>query len=528
MNVHVELLFSCRRNDKIAVECLEHLAANGYPVRLLGEDEMAPAGSIAFYTHTDASFFWPSRNLRVAAHRLSGTKPGWAIATPFLVAIKPVSKGQRLRAVLETAQMYSRWYNGDTGASLPWETRNGRPSSYLGMVEEWFEEVAGVIGADTLQTVLSSQKLDKSKHTGRGGDIVYRVLAPTGKIVLPGDGNTHNLPRNQAYYDLTGLRVSPASYGTSDAANLFELLQLLKLAWSLGLPAVFETYPGSHDLSYWISGFLNPSLNILGGKVWQNDLTDERNAKYTTVITEEKMQRLIKSAKLDKVADVLMAWAGQPMWLIYQYAMAYCADKLMNSIGVDVEYRFTTTEEICQRTGLWEMRISELAKTITALAGHDVVVFNQRDGNQVRASNLGKYANWTVAQIHENGGWLGGAALYYMVYNLSNYGGVVVMVKDSTRGAVNLMARPFLENGNNLRITPVGLFRLTADAQNEDWSIDPLVMMQLLAIWGPEKTREVAQTIWNNMEVPLDPNHIGRKTVLKVTQQGVKVGISDS
>lgn len=521
MKTHVDLKFVCQSTDQQAVSCLVALRDLGYECEFLGPDKTAPIGSVALYTGGNDS--WPSRNFRVASHRLqeNANRPKWTMTTPFLVAIRPGAKGQMLKAAQEVAKMYERWYKGETGAELPWETRNGPPSTYHSLVEGWMDQVAAVIGDNELLAILESQKLDKNKHAGRGGDIVFRVLRDTGNVVVNPDHLATKLPRNEAYFDLTGVEKAPVSYGTSDIMNFFELLQAIKLGYFLGLPVVFETYPSAHDVATWINGFLNPSLKILGAKVWSTDFTDEPGAKYTTIITREKLKRIIKSAKLDSVAHIILEWADQPMWVIYQNAAQYVAERILKALNISVDFRFTTTEDICRRTGIWDMRLSELAQTLRNIVDHDVVVYNTSDGHQVK-TNMGM-PDKTVAQIHEEGGWLGGAALYFMVYHLAEYGGVVVMVKDSTRGRVNLMAKPFLGKGSTLRLAPVGLFRMTAEEQNEDWSVDPLVLMEVIAQWGPEKLAQCAKVMWDSMQVPLAEEHIGNKTVVTVNLGGVKV-----
>jgi hypothetical protein len=172
------------------------------------------------------------------------------------------------------------------------------------------------------------------------------------------------------------------------------------------------------------------------------------------------------------------------------------------------------------------MKLAELSHTLKTIVDHEVVVYNSATGVQVKTSSV--MPDVTVAEMHQQGGWLGGAALYYMVYHLAQFGGAVVMVKDSTRGRVNLMAKPFLGEDSHLRLAPVGLFRLSADEQNEDWSVDPIVMMLLLNQWGPDKTAEIARLIWDNMEVPLTEDHIGRKTVATVSARGVKVRVQST
>ena len=101
------------------------------------------------------------------------------------------------------------------------------------------------------------------------------------------------------------------------------------------------------------------------------------------------------------------------------------------------------------------------------------------------------------------------------------------MVKDSTAGQVNLMSRPYLKGDSGLHLVPVGLFRLTSEGQNEDWSVDPLVFWELLQRWGTEKAPVELRKIWDAMELPLLKQHIGRKTVATVTQGGVRVRVEN-
>jgi hypothetical protein len=530
MSTHfnTKILFVCQKNDTDAVAQLAVLKAEGYDTRVLEVAELAPVGSIAIYSAPSKDVQYANRFYRVAAHRLFGNRPEWTITTPFLVALRNdiQDKYNNLsKATKEFARIYKLWFNGDAGVMLPWEIPNGPHSTYAELVEDWLDMVGTALGDDVLRKILEMQRTADEKHKGRGGDIVYRVLGDSGRVVTSIDNLPADLPDNGAYKLLNGFSGPIASYGTSDLANGFELFELLKLAHHLGISAVFETYPGAHNMSYWLNGFMNPSLKILGGQVWATDFGMSGSSKYTEVITPENMAKVIKSARLEVIENELMAWAGQPMWVVYQNAMKQMADEFRAALGIDVKYGFTTTEDMCRASGLWDMPAKKLAKLVEDAAGHAVVVFNKPDGSQLMSRQ--NMPEQTVGQLHNEGWWLGGAALYYMVFNMSRFGGVVVMVKDSSAGRVNLVARNFFTPEHQLYLAPVGLFRLSAEEQLEDWSVDPLVMLALFREWGKQKTAQVARTIWEAMEVPLEKGHIGRKTVCRVTKQGVTVRSQD-
>lgn len=521
MNTSIkQLLFVCQAQDSEAVAQLGLLQREGYNIQTLVNGEFAPVGSIAMYTGHNEQ--WPSKYYRVAAHRLYENRPEWAVTTPFLVSLRPkliASPGGLYHATLDLAQMYMRWFLGDAGVILPWETRNGRSTTYRDLMESWMDLVETALGEDELAKIIAAQSR-KTKHSGSGGDVVFSHLLKTGHVALKPQDIPCELPGNKTYAQLTPFKHKPVvSYGTSDLANVFELLQALKLGYVLKLPVAFETYPGAHDLAYWLNGFLNPSLKILGATVWSSDLGLEGKSKYTEGVTKKAMGGFIKSARLENIGETLISWADNPIWLIYHKAMRKVADMFLSALQIKVDYELTTTEMIAQTCGLWEMKAKELATAVKEAAGHEVVLFNKPNGTQVKTGN--NLPELTVGQLHELGWWLGGAAIYYTVFNLSTQGGLVVMVKDSTTGGVNLMARQFMEREGNLYVTPVGLFRLSATEQNEDWSVDPLVMLSLMESWGPEKTADVAETIWNNMEVPLQKEHIGQKTVARVSAEGV-------
>lgn len=519
-------MFACKASDAQALVGLTHLKSLGYTTEVLAEGAYAPVGSIVFYTARE--WRWTAKNIRVAAHRLYDTRPEWAITTPFVVEIKPNPKGNLASAFAELARIYTLWFNHQIGVQLPWETV-AYHTSYQNDMENWLELVSDVIGDEALRSLIMEQ-VDREKIRGRGGDVIFNSLGGSGRIITKREDVASKVWRhNSIYRALTGFTQPVVSYGTSDAANLFELLQAIKLGQVLDLPVVFETYPTAHNWNYWVEGFLDPSLSILGTRGSASLLPVAGEAKYRdAVITASTIQSVFPEMGLGLVAEEIVKRVDGEIaiWKLYHEAMKLVTDHILSLLRLRQDYALTTFEEICKRTNVWKMTARELAVVMEIHAGHEVSVLNSPDGGKF-SSRSNMLPRATIEELHESGWWLGGAPLYDTIFSLGNYGGVVVMVKDSTAGRVNMMSKFYLHDESQLYLAPVGLFRLTAEGQNEDWSIDPLVFMEVLLRWGPERARLELHKIFDAMEVPLQPNHIGRKTVATVTLQGVDIRIQD-
>jgi len=520
----MNMLFAVQEGDKLGLEALGVLRSFGLDVHVVRSGELAPVGSICLYT--SAKWKWTSKHLRVAAHRLYPGRPQWAISTPFLIEIKPLTGRNFADAVFEVARMYQTWFRGDAGVSTPWECLNNRPTTYTELLEGWFDLLEGALGSELTQELLTQMPL--VQHRGRGGEVVYRLM-DTGRVVMSKNDLPPNLRGNDVYREIADMEKPVVSYGTSDLANVFELLEALKLGSHLDLPVVFENYPGAHNWGYWLEGFLKPSLVVLGVTLDRVDFGFQHkpeHTKYTELIEEAFVQALV-SLNMPNSARVSREFVGQPLWVLYQHAMQLVADMFLEAVGAQVVYAQTTTQRIVSETELWRMSARDIAKTVQEAAGHGVVVFNGPQGQQVRSDDWRRLPDATVSELHRDGWWLGGACLYYLLFRLGLNGGIVMMVKDSTAGRVNLMARPYLGGDSGLYLAPVGLFRLTSEGQNEDWSIDPLVFWELLHRWSPKKAKEELRKIWAAMEVPLERAHIGRKTVATVTKNGVSISVEN-
>lgn len=541
MNTNLDkysLVFAGKSSDDLALRGLRRLDKLGFATAVLGPDDFAPIGSVVFYTVKE--WPWTAHNIRVAAHRLYPNRPNWAITTPFLVEIKAGARGNVEHAFETLALDYRNWFRGGAGTQVPWETRNGQQTHYKNELEQWMDLVADTIGEEAFLDILSATE-NREKIRGRGGDIVYFRLGDSGRVVLCKDdlpapyGKTLNgspkFGTNKVYREIAGYTDPVVSYGTSDAANLFELLQALKLGQHLGLPVVFETYPSAHNWGYWRNGFLVPSLAVLGvhRPIVEGSIPDEfgfrADYKYATLLTAEMVRKRFPMLGLEHIVELAASWADVPLWVFYQRVMQCVANEMLELLNLKPNYTLTTFEKISESMGLSNMRIKFLAEDLERKTGHSVVALNLATGRQLQTSDF--MPQLTVKEAHEQGSWLGGAALYDAVFSLGRFGGIVVMVKDSTAGRVNLIAREYLDETSGLHLAPVGLFRLTADGQNEDWSIDPLVMLELLRRWGPDQARFEVRKIWDAMEVPLERKHIGRKTICTVSQGGVVTKVVD-
>lgn len=521
------LTFVANKSDVDALRCLQLLREHGYATTILSDGEFAPVGSVALYTGHNQHY--PSKHLRMAAHRIMDGRPKWACTTPLVASIKanrPEDTRGLETAIVQLADAYIRWMRGEWGALVPWSPPGEVATTYAEMFEVWLDAAEEALGPETMNLIVSSKHVP-SHLRGRGGDVVFNNIHPTGHVVTTRGKLPSGTPTNTAYQMLTGLEGVIASYGTSDAANIFEFMQLLKMAHVLGLPAVFETYPTAHNLRYWLDGFLNPSLKLYRTSVNAEDFGLSADAKYTAILSKAQCALLASRAGLDYAAGEMVASADTSIAMWYQAGMREVAKRVLALLHLNVPFAFTTTEDMARATGLWSTRADEYAAGLEKLMGHPVVAINQAEGVQRRSSD-GGWGNATIGSLHDQGQWLGGAGIYDLVFGMSLYGGVVVMVKDSTAGRVNNVALKYIESGAPLYVCPVGLFRLSGQEQNEDWAIDPWVFLDLLKRWGTSKAREVVTQLWQAMEVPLDQANIGRKTVATVGFDGITITTSSA
>lgn len=525
--VGLQLLFVAKEADALAKKAVELLQLKGYQTELLGDEQNAPLGAVAIYSGYNDHF--PHKHTRLASHRLKADSPPWTHTTPFIWSMRENRKGNWTDAVISAARQIERWVQGKAGAAAPWMPHNsGMPSaSYQTMLEEWFDSLADVIGEKEVAELIGQRKLP-DRLRGRGGDIVYHYLQQTGRVLLaPGLISQRELPPNQIFQDLLGLEVAPVNYGTTDLANIFELLQLVKLGVYMQRPAVFELYPSAHNFGYWYRGFLNPSLALTGQSIAPAEVGLNEDSKYSS--TEFDAQRfaiaLAEKGGLSAVYELIAS--SSSLAECYQLAMQEVVKRMLHAVEASADLHLLPYEQLLPAMGYYQMSAKTFALKIQDAAGHPVNAFNLANGLQVKTDAVN--FSGTVEDLHKRGGWLGGAGIYLCAFEIGLHGGSIAMIKDSSAGRVNKLALPYLkQEASRLYVSPVGLFRLTAAGQNPDWSIDPLVLLQLLDNWGPSKANEELRRVWDAMEVPLARGNIGKKTVATVTSDGINIAITQS
>lgn len=365
-----------------------------------------------------------------------------------------------------------------------------------------------------------------SSFAGRGGYVAFAKLPPERVLTGPTSKLLAGKP-NKAYQDLTGFSSPVVTYGTTDASNVFELLQTLKAASVLGLPAVFDSYDSAHTVGDYFQRVLVPSLILFDSEIQPADLGLDPNAKFWTPIKPYPIQRTFLAAGLRKVAPraAWLAEASFAHW--YREGMTEVAGRVLALLGLQIPFKLISLNDVLQQSEVWSMRASEYTLKLERAGGHPVIALHDQLGNPIK-SNIYRLPDQTIGQLHDKGWWLGGAGIYWASYRLGSQGTLVYLLKDSEAGNVHLLARPFMEDEKSgLYVIPVGLFRLHAQGQAEDASIDPWVFIELLERWGEEKAREAVQRIWEAMEVPLKPEHVGRKTVATVSLDGVEIQVQE-
>jgi len=154
----------------LAIQALKILEKAGCETLLCRGGEVAPVTAVVIFEPEDTSAVnWPGRYTRMAAHRLVDIAPAWAIATPFLVAIRPNVHGDFQGAILGFARLYDRWLaNGPTG--FPWNDPPTNTDHQLEL-DRWQVQVNSVTWGNTWETtpgLWPPRKTKKAKAKGRG------------------------------------------------------------------------------------------------------------------------------------------------------------------------------------------------------------------------------------------------------------------------------------------------------------------------------------------------------------------------
>jgi hypothetical protein len=180
-------------------------------------------------------------------------------------------------------------------------------------------------------------------------------------------------------------------------------------------------------------------------------------------------------------------------------------------------------ESLFEKSSFWRYPLRMYSRQLQEVAGHEVGLVNTL--NEGRYKTRDRLPGMSLAEVHSQGWWLAGSPVNQLGFSLGAAGGVVHLVKDGAKGQVNMLAEPYLlDNSSGLRLMPVGLFRLHAVGQDENASVDPWVLLELIDRWGDAATEHLRR-IWDLMEVPLAREHVGLETRVGVGLDGLEVQV---
>ncbi len=369
--------------------------------------------------------------------------------------------------------------------------------------------------------IMANCKAVESIHRGRGGEVVYNQFIGTGRVIVAPTDEFRTKRGNRVIEQLLGYRQPVVTYGTTDAANVFEFLQTLKAASILSLPAVFDNYENAHTIADYWQRVMQPSLNVLGLSFNPAHLGFDEHAKFGTQVVRglvlREAMRMLGLVGSDLPDELTFAqWQRIGMQKVAELVMGDTLEK-------PVEFSLHTTESLLAHAPYWQRPLRDYAIELQERAGHPVVALHRPWGQPIRTDERLTLPNMTVAQTHEQGYWLSGAGIYWGQYALGEFGNIIFTVKDTTAGGVHRLAEPYLRGNSKLYLMPVGLFRICAEGQREDDSIDPWVFLTITSGWSEEKRQERLRQLWDAMEVPLPVANIGTKTVVRVNLDDITI-----
>lgn len=145
----MQVQFAAHADDSVAMEAVHLLRQKGIPVQVLMSGGTTTPTAIALFS-TPSNIHFPSRFLRVAAHRLRKEDiavPAWAMVTPFRVALNPrapIAKYPRdfWEALQQVIQGYDDWHPSQR-VDAPWHVmwQHTKPASF----NTWRAQAAEVV-----------------------------------------------------------------------------------------------------------------------------------------------------------------------------------------------------------------------------------------------------------------------------------------------------------------------------------------------------------------------------------------------
>ncbi len=352
----------------------------------------------------------------------------------------------------------------------------------------------------------------------RAGGILFEKFLATGRVITK---PIEIIGTNTLFNESLGISAPPLYYGTTDPANVFELLQVIKSANYLNLPGVYDTYSHAHSIGDYWNRVLGPSLALFSDTPFST-LALPFDAKPTHPVNPDDIFNFLKAAGLDLVIPTAVKLAENNSFANwYRSGMLYLANHVSKLMGFTVPIYVTPAELLLSGTFIGKLSLRQIASRLESQMNHSLVVANLPDGKQVKSDSLANLGQKNMDQLHELGGWLGGAPIYSACYSLGSFGPLVMLVKDSKAGLVHLLAEPYLKDPFGTYLLPVGLVRLSATGQSPDASIDPWVFLELLL--RNKDPQKLLIEIFNAMPVPLSTDIVGQKTLMDINLNGLNI-----
>lgn len=265
-------------------------------------------------------------------------------------------------------------------------------------------------------------------------------------------------------------------FGTSGLWNTFEMLIATKAAASLNLDLVWFHYPSAYTIIDQLNLTSYPSAQLLLG------------LNPVSFNQQFNIQRQTQNALW--VQKTLGEW----------FARA-------NSLGVSI--RTMPFEKIIEETGVWDMSVIDFVTSLNSIRKGAFRALNLIKNFKLHAVNtnsrkaLAKFKHSTIGEIHEQNGWLSGAGIHFVLRQLASFGVFIEIIPNLSRGNVYEMYQGV---NKDFRAILTARFHLRAQGQEPQWaSVCPVVFQELMQRWGEEKSRALAQKLWEAIKIAPEP-----------------------
>lgn len=108
--------------------------------------------------------------------------------------------------------------------------------------------------------------------------------------------------------------------------------------------------------------------------------------------------------------------------------------RLNEWLGVEVV--LSSLRDIVQEMGFWEVRVGDFVSRLSQLRRGQFLVLHFPNRVYYNRSKLQKIAGMTIADVHDQGGWLAGSAIHYVLREWGENRGITFLAPWSDKGLV--------------------------------------------------------------------------------------------